>query len=167
MNLVDDGNGIAGAATAANTATFTPTASGAKYTANSFGGNYTYGAATLYYGRQTMKNDTNSVDNKADRFGIKYAVTPVINVFAAQNKLTNNVAGTTTKVTGFGADYMLSKTTALTFRMDRTDDGAGKLASDQALASSTTNVVGAGFPGTATASDNQRNRTAVGLRIGF
>jgi predicted porin len=166
VNQVDDGNGIAGAATAANTATLTTVASGAKYKTNSIGGNYTYGPATVYYGRQTMTNDTSTVDNKTDRFALKYAATPVINVMASYNKLTA-LNGTTTKVTGIGADYMLSKMTALTFRMDRTDDGAGKLASDQALTSATTSVVGAGFAGGATAADNQRNRTAVGLRMNF
>jgi predicted porin len=166
VNQIDDGNGIAGAATSANTSTFTATASGAKYTTNSLGGNYTIGKSTLYYGRQKMKNDT-TADMQTDRLSVKYAVTPMVNVMAAYNKLTDNATGNVTRVTGLGADYMLSKMTAITFRMDRTNDGAGKLASDQALTSSTTSVVGAGFAGTATASDNQRNRTAVGLRVNF
>lgn len=167
VNQVDDGNGIAGAASAANTAAFTSQgATGFKYTTNSFGGNYTMGAATLYYGHQTMKNDATSsaVSNKTDRYAVKYAVTPVINVMAAYNKLTA-ADGKTSTVTGLGADYMLSKMTALTFRMDRTTDDAGKLASNQALGS--TGIVGAGFAGGVTASDAQRNRTAVGLRMAF
>jgi len=164
VNQIDDGNGIAAAATAANAATFTAVASGAKYTTNSLGGNYTLGKATLYYGRQKMKNDT-TADVQTDRLSVKYALTPVVNVMAAYNKLTDNVTANTTKVTGIGADYMLSKMTAITFRMDRTTDGASKLASDQAV-TATTNVVGAGFAGS-TASDTQRNRTAVGLRVNF
>ena len=166
VNQIDDGNGIAGAATAANTTTLAATTTGAKYTTNSLGGNYTLGKATLYYGRQKMKNDT-TADNQTDRLSVKYALTPVVNVMASYNKLTDNATANTTRVTGLGADYMLSKMTAITFRMDRTNDGAGKLASDQANTSATTNVVGAGFAGTSTASDNQRNRTAVGLRVNF
>ena len=60
----------------------------------------------------------------------------------------------------------MSKMTAVTFRYDKTqDDTMIGLASNQAIAS--TGIIGAGFPGTATATDNTRTRTAVGLRVNF
>ena len=171
VNQIDDATGIAGTATAANAATFTA-GTGVKYTTNMFGGNYTYGAATLYYGHAQQKNDAATQSTwTTNRYSIKYAVSPVLNVMFTSNKATKAMAGDatdgkTTTVTGLGADYMLSKMTAVTFRMDKTQDDIGTMASTQAIAA-TTGVVGAGFAGTATASDNQRKRTAIGLRVNF
>ena len=171
VNQIDDGTGIAGVATSTNVATFTPFATGVKYTTNMFGGNYTYGAATLYYGHAQQKNDASTQSTwTTNRYSIKYAVSPVLNVMFTSNKATKAMAGDatdgkTTTVTGLGADYMLSKMTAVTFRMDKTQDDIGTMTSTQALAA--TGIVGAGFAGTATASDNQRKRTAIGLRVNF
>ena len=171
VNQIDDGSGIAGTTSAANTAAQVYQV-GKKYTTNMIGGNYTLGAATLYYGNQKQSDDgATQASTKTNRFAIKYALSPVLNVMATSNKMTyaktgSAIDGVSTTVVGLGADYMLSKMTAVTFRYDKTqDDTMLGLASNQALASS--GIVGAGFPGTATASDNTRTRTAVGLRVNF
>jgi len=171
VNQIDDGSGIAGATSAANTAAQTYV-SGKKFTSNMIGGNYTLGAATLYYGNQKQSDDAAvQASTKTNRFAIKYALSPVLNVMASSNKMTyaktgSSIDGLSTTVVGLGADYFLSKMTAVTFRYDKTqDDSMIGLSSNQALGS--TGVMGAGFPGTATASDNTRTRTAVGLRVNF
>jgi len=171
VNQIDDGTGIAGSTTAANTAAQVYQ-TGKKFTSNMIGGNYTLGAATLYYGNQKQSDDgATQASTKTNRFGIKYALSPVLNVMASSNKMTyaktgSAIDGVSTTVVGLGADYFLSKMTAVTFRYDKTqDDTMIGLASNQAIAS--TGVIGAGFPGTATAADNTRTRTAVGLRVNF
>ena len=172
VNQIDDGNGIGESIATVNGAnTLNATTSGKKYSTTMFGGNYTYGAATLYYGHAKQADDgATQAAYTTNRYSIKYAVSPVLNVMFTSNKATYSKAaatldGKTTTVTGLGADYMLSKMTALTFRMDKTQDDIGTMASTQAV--STTNGIGAGFAGGATPSDNQRKRTAVGLRVNF
>ena len=171
VSQIDDGSGIAGAPSAANTAASVLSTTG-KYTTNSLGGNYKLGNATLYYGYQKMTDDAAvQASNKTARYSIKYDITPALSVMAASNKRTYSKAGSSsdglsTTVVGLGANYMLSKMTLLTFRWDKTQDDIGTgLASTQAVSSA--GVIGAGFPGTATASDNTRTRSAVGLRINF
>ena len=171
VNQIDDGAGIAGAATSASTSTLALASTG-KYVTNSIGGNYILGKATLYYGYQKMADDgATQAQQKTARYGVKYAVTPVLNVMATSNKRTFGKAGDAadgkaTTVMGLGADYMLSKMTAITLRWDKTQDDIGTgLTSTQAL--STAGIVGAGFAGTNAASDNTRTRAAVGLRVNF
>lgn len=156
VNQRDDGNNIRGADGVV-------VSSGKNFTTNSFGGNYVIGATTLYAGYQTMKNElgsgvTGAVNNKATRFGLKYQVTPELSVAGTFNSLTDASSKKTT-ANGVGADYMLSKQTALYGRYEAVNDAAGKLASTDVGGN------GAGFPGTA--ADNNRKRIAAGLRLTF
>jgi len=156
VNQKDDGNGIRGATGAVAT-------SGANFTTTSVGGNYVVGATTLYAGYQIQKNElssgtTGAVNNKASRLGIRYQLTPDMTVSATMNSLTD-INSKKTTANAVGADYFLSKTTAIYGRYEAVNDAAGKLASTDVGAT------GAGFVGTA--GDNNRKRIAAGLRVTF
>ena len=136
-----------------------------SYTKNDLAANYTMGAATGFFGYQTMKNDDSTVDVKTTRYGVKYAVNSVLTLSAGYNTAKVNAgtnAGKKTTVSGIGADYALSKTTALYFRAENVSDEGKLRASTQ---SDATAVTGAGFAGAP--SDQKVTRTMVGLRTTF
>ena len=164
VNQIDDANGVRDVSGAAQTAK--------KWTANSIGGNYTYGAFTAYYGHQTMKNDTGSTSNSADRYAVKYMATPELALSVVSSSV-KKVSGLKTTMTGLGADYALSKTVALYAKYESVTDDASMLTSteanggtDAAPATAVTPIT-AGFTTPAAFADHKRTRTFVGLRVGF
>ena len=117
---------------------FTPEASAALFYQSLSSSNLIrpYAAATYYYGN--TGSGAQSFDRSTYGISGSYLVTPVIKVMAnyAQTTtganelntgavaLTNTLANAKTKVLGLGADYSLSKRTALYIRYERDQDGA-------------------------------------------
>jgi predicted porin len=135
---------------------------------NSLGLSYTMGAAKLGYIHQTNKGDTaTSYDMVVDLISAQYTMgNIVLSAMTGSNNnkyaYTSTTAGSSTaaaksKMFSFGADYNMSKTTALYFRNESITDDA--------------NLVGGyGAASFVTASGNtgaKRTRTAIGVRVGF
>ena len=112
---------------------------------------------------QTNKTQTNSVDNTATTFAATYTMGNT--VFMAQMGELKNKAGTyngqNSKLTSLGADYNLSKLTAVYFRFESIDDKA------RAMNGAVNPQQIAGSNSVAGLTDQKFGRTAVGLRMGF
>jgi predicted porin len=121
-------------------------------TVNTLGANYAFGAAKLFGLYQTNKTNTNSTNNKSMTISGTYTMGAV--VLMAQAGSLENAAGLKSKLTGLGADYNLSKRTAVYFRAESIDDKAGV-------------VQAAVTPGTIKGTDTKFARTAVGIRHAF
>jgi len=129
-------------------------------TVNTFGANYTMGAAKLMGLYQTNTNGlaraaSGAVNNSAMSISGTYTMGAVV-LMAQLGELTNSAAAadTKSKFTGIGADYNLSKMTAIYLRAESVDDKAGI-------------VQGALTPATIKGAGTTFARTAVGVRIGF
>ena len=120
---------------------------------NTLGANYTMGAAKLFGLFQTNKTNTNTVDNKAFTISGTYTMGAV--VLMAQAGELKNAAGLKSKLVGLGADYNLSKRTAVYFRAETIDDKAAAM--NAAVNPSTI----------ANAADTKFGRTAIGVRHAF
>jgi predicted porin len=121
-------------------------------TVNTLGANYTMGAAKFFVLNQTNKTNTNSTDNSATTVSATYTMGNI--VLMAQTGSLKNKAGTKSNLTGYGADYNLSKTTAVYFRAESIDDKA--------------NAMNAAVTPTAVkGTDTKFARTALGLRVAF
>jgi hypothetical protein len=108
-------------------------------------GNLTLGGTT-----QTTKSNTLSINSKGNVMSAKYVMGA--NTFGAVvGTATNNLNGLSSKFTGAGYDYALSKTTNLYARYERLADNAVTVAAVT------------GFTETSTT----RSRTAFGLRQQF
>jgi len=128
---------------------------GNRNTFTALGGNYNFGATTVYAGWQTNKAVTTAGATATDRSTTLLSAQYVmgVNTFMGSVQRANNaLAGTTSSLLGFGYEYALSKTAAVTARYERIADQAG-------FASV------AGY--NATAGVNDRTRMGVGLRLGF
>ena len=121
-------------------------------TVNTLGANYAFGAAKLFGLYQTNKTNTNSVNNKAMSISGTYTMGAV--VLMAQVGELKNVSDAKSKFWGLGADYNLSKRTAVYFRAESVDDKAGS-------------VQAAVTPATIKGTTNTFARTAVGIRHAF
>ena len=125
---------------------------------NTLAANYTYGPATLYVLNQSTKADSASAttrDNKYTAFSVKY-VMGATSLIASTGKFTNNLTtsgANSSKLLGVGADYELSKRTSLYARYESLKDDNGYVANPTKLAAVTGN--------------NDRTRTAIGLRHAF
>ncbi len=128
---------------------------GNRNTFTALGGNYTFGATTVYAGWQTNKAVAAVGGTVTDRSATILSAQYVMGVntfMGTVHRANNALAGTTSSLLGFGYEYALSKTTAVTARYERIADQAG-------FASV------AGY--NATAGVNDRTRMGVGLRLGF
>jgi len=130
-------------------------ASAAVYTINTAAAKYTFGnAATLSVLSQTNKTDVAGTNNSALTVSGTYTIGNVVLMAQTgtnKNKVTNN----TSKLTGLGADYNLSKRTAVYFRAESIDNAGGTMNAA---------VVSSAIAGTDT---NKFSRTAIGLRHAF
>jgi len=124
----------------------------AQYTVNTLGANYTFGAAKLFGLYQTNKTDTNTVNNKAYSISGTYTMGAV--VLMAQFGELKNISDVKTKMWALGADYNLSKRTAVYLRAESFDDKAGS-------------VQAALTPAAIKGTDTTFARTAVGIRHAF
>jgi predicted porin len=129
-------------------------ATGYTQTVNTLGANYAFGAAKLFGLYQTNKNDlaTGATNNKAYSISGTYTMGAV--VLMAQFGQLKNAADAKSKIWGLGADYNLSKRTAVYFRAESIDDKAGS-------------VQAAVTPATIKGTDTTFARTAVGIRHAF
>jgi len=122
-------------------------------TVNTLAAAYTMGAAKFMFLNQTNKTDTNSIDTAYTSVAASYTMGQTVlsaNVGGLKSKAgTSN--GKKSDIIGLGADYNLSKTTALYARYESIDDKAGVIAA------------AATIDGT----DTKRTRTALGVRVGF
>jgi predicted porin len=118
---------------------------------NTLGANYAFGAAKLFGLYQTNKKSDNSVNNKTFTISGTYTMGSV--VLMAQAGQLKNVADKKSKLFGLGADYNLSKRTAVYARYESVDDNAG-------IAPNPATVVG-------TTGETARTRTAIGVRHAF
>jgi predicted porin len=96
-------------------------------TYNFLAANYTFGATTVYAGYSTAKSDaaTSIEDTNATNIAVKHALTPNVDLSVNVLNRTSNTAATAGKVTGFGADYKLSKRTATYVRYENRDTDTG------------------------------------------
>ena len=130
-----------------------------KSTVNTLGANYTMGAAKFFLLNQTNKNTgaattATTVDTKFTSVSATYAIgaTTLMAQVGELKADAGTYAGKKSKLTGLGADYALSKRTALYARYESIDDKAGVVAIT-------------GF--TAATGNDKRTRTAFGLRHSF
>ena len=123
-------------------------------TVNTLGANYAFGAAKLFGLYQTNKTSTNSVNNKTFTISGTYTMGAVV-LMAQVGQLKSDVNGLKSKLVGLGADYNLSKRTAVYFRAETIDDKAGQM---NAAVNPTT---------IANSADAKFGRTAVGIRHAF
>jgi len=93
-------------------------------TVNTLGANYAFGDAKLFGLYQTNKTNTSSVNNKAFSISGTYTMGAVV-LMAQAGELKNDVNSTKSKLVALGADYNLSKRTAVYFRAESIDDKAG------------------------------------------
>ena len=123
-------------------------------TLNTLGANYAFGDAKVFLWTQTNKADDNSYNTAGTTLSGTYTLGSTVLMAQAgsvKDKLTNK----TSKLAALGADYNLSKTVALYARYENIKDDANF-------------VSGANLAGlTAVGTNVTRNRTALGLRVGF
>jgi predicted porin len=119
-------------------------------TVNTLGVNYALGAAKLFLLNQTNKNSTSTTNNKYTTVSATYTMGAT--VLMAQIGGLKNAAGLKSDISAVGADYNLSKRTAVFARYESINDKAGLIS-----------VAGAGY----TAANTTRTRTAIGVRHAF
>jgi predicted porin len=123
-----------------------------KSKVNTLGASYTMGAAKLMYLNQTNKTTTSTDVNKSyQAVSATYTMGQTV-LMASTGTAKDKLDGDKSKLTALGADYNLSKTTALYARYEKIKDDAGLVAIT-------------GF--TAATGNVTRTRTAFGLRTSF
>jgi predicted porin len=120
-------------------------------TINTLGVNYALGDAKLFLLNQTNKTNTNSVDNTYTTVSATYTMGST--VLMAQVGGLKNKDGLKSNISALGADYNLSKRTAVYARYESINDKAGIVANPATIA--------------ATTGETTRTRTAVGVRHAF
>ena len=126
----------------------------ANATTQTLGANYTMGDWKFFLLNQTAKNSLVAGGTNLDRTAttVSVAYTMGANRFNVQvGNAKNNISGLKSDLVALGYDYDLSKTTSLYARYETIKDTAG-------IVPAATTIDGAG---------TTRNRTALGLRIGF
>jgi predicted porin len=144
-----DAAGTQGGATGADLSTV------ANATTQTFGANYAMGDWKFFLLNQTAKNNLVAGGSSLDRTAttVSAAYTMGQNRFNVQvGGAKNNITGVKSDLVAFGYDYDLSKTTSLYARYESINDKAGIIP-----------AASNGTDGTGT----KRERTALGLRIGF
>jgi predicted porin len=124
-------------------------AAGTSTTYDTLGANYALGAAKLFVLVQNTKNSANTTDNSYVALSGTYtmgATTLMASAGTFENK-----AGAKSKLAALGADYALSKRTAVYARYESIDDKAGVAAN----------------PATLVGTNDKRTRTAIGVRHAF
>jgi predicted porin len=156
-NLKQDSLGIASTGSTGGSST------GADLTINTLGANYAMGDAKVFGLYQTQKNAANTTDRAAFTVSATYTMGAVV-LMAQVGELKSSVGATNglkSKLMGLGADYNLSKRTAVYFRAETIDDKA--LAMNGAVnpqqIAGTNNVI--------TLTDQKFGRTAIGIRHAF
>jgi predicted porin len=125
-------------------------ADGSSTTFDTLGANYALGAAKLFVLVQNTKNSANTVDNSYATVSGTYTMGAT--VLMAQTGSLKVKSGAKSNIASLGADYNLSKRTAVYARYESID-----------------NVVATGIAAAATidGAGTKRTRTAVGVRHAF
>jgi predicted porin len=126
---------------------------GTVFTTNTLGVNYALGAAKVFLWNQSIKADDNSVKTAGTTVSATYTMGAT--VLMAQAGSIKSSAGATnglsSKMTSIGADYNLSKTTALYGRYESIKDDAKLIAA----------------AATVDGTSNTRTRLGLGIRTAF
>jgi len=125
-------------------------------TINTLAANYKIGNTTAYYANFSVKVGT-TINDKGNMVGVKHTIGQ-IDLMASQTRLNSSLTGTTSseadrKVTGIGADYNLSKRTAVYLRNESRNMDTGSTVTTTGSATAT---VGA-----------KTTTTAIGFRHTF
>jgi predicted porin len=127
-------------------------ATGTKYKTNTLGANYALGDAKVFLWNQSIKADDNTQNSAGTTVSATYTMGATVLMAQAgsvKNKLTNK----TSNITAVGADYNLSKTTALYGRYESIKDNGSLVTSLSGFTAATDNVT--------------RNRLGLGIRTAF
>jgi len=135
-------------------------------TINTLGANYTMGAVKLFGLYQTNKTNTSSVDNQAFSLSATYTMGAVVLMAQAGELKADGAAagvfkGKKSQLWGLGADYNLSKRTAVYFRAESIDDKANAMNGAVNAPAIMNAASSAGL------TDQKFTRTAIGLRHAF
>ncbi len=136
----------------------------AETTVNTFGANYAVTPAFKVFGLyQTQKTNTNTVDRTAMTLSTTYTMGNLVLMAQAGNLKEDAGAnkGLKSKLWGIGADYNLSKRTAVYFRAESIDDKA------KAMNAAVNPVQIVGTNPATSAADQKFARTAIGVRHSF
>jgi predicted porin len=128
-------------------------AAGTSTTYDTLGANYALGAAKLFVLVQNTKNSANTTDNSYVALSGTYTM-GATTLMAQVGSLKANAganSGKKSDLIGLGADYALSKRTAVYARYESIDDKAGVAAN----------------PATLVGTNDKRTRTAIGVRHAF
>lgn len=156
-SLKQDFNDVYTTSTTGNAAAVATTST-IKATVNTLGANYAFGPAKVYGLFQNVKQDGGAGAVKSNYWALSgtYALGSVV-LMASYGELQDKSEGSNprdkAKLTALGADYSLSKRTALYARYEQIRDGSGAL------------VMPTTF--TDAASSDKRTRTAIGVRHAF
>jgi predicted porin len=156
-NLKQDSLGV-GAPSSSGAST-----TGADLTVNTLGANYALGAAKVFGLYQTQKTASNSVDRKAFSVSGTYTMGAVV-LMAQVGELkadAGTYSGQKSKLVALGADYNLSKRTAVYFRAESIDDKA------RAMNGAVNPQQIGGAANVAALTDQKFGRTSVGVRHAF
>ena len=153
----------AGIANAGDAPTANALAAGANVKWNILAANYTLGATTLYAGVTSTKASDLSEDSKSWNVAAKYALNPKVDLMANYLQRKSNLASQNdathtpnANLLGLGADYKLSKLTALYVRYEHiTGLNVAAVAANNGVAA--VNAAGGAT----------QNTTSVGLRVSF
>jgi predicted porin len=128
-------------------------ATGVNTTFDTLGANYTMGAVKLYALVQEKKTSNNSDKTSYASVSAAYTMgeTTLMAQFGELKDKQGTSSGLKSKLSALGADYALSKRTAVYARYESIDDKAGVAAN----------------PATLVGTNNTRTRTAVGVRHAF
>ncbi|WP_158270146.1 porin [Limnohabitans sp. MMS-10A-192] len=132
-------------------------------TVNTLGANYAFGAAKLFGLYQTNKTNTSSTNNKAMTISGTYTMGAVV-LMAQVGELkadAGTYSGQKSKLVALGADYNLSKRTAVYFRAESIDDKA------RAMNGAVNPQQIGGAANVAALTDQKFGRTSVGVRHAF
>lgn len=127
-------------------------ATGTQYKTNTLGVNYALGDAKVFLWNQSIKADDNTQNSAGTTVSATYTMGATVLMAQAgsvKNKLTNK----TSNITALGADYMLSKTTALYGRYESIKDSGSLITSLSGFTAATDNVT--------------RTRLGLGIRTAF
>ncbi len=150
-SLKQDNVNLISAVTGSGSTAGTTTTGSTAATVTSFGANYAIGASKVFVLSTSNKTNTNSVNKTYQAFSVTHSIGNIV-LMASLGTAKDKLDGDTSNLTAIGADYLLSKTTALYARQESIKDTAGLVAIT-------------GF--TAATGNVTRTRTALGLRTTF
>ncbi|MGV0984169.1 MAG: porin [Limnohabitans sp.] len=127
-------------------------ATGTKFKTNTLGANYAFGDAKVFLWNQSIKADDNTQNSAGTTVSATYTMGATV-LMAQAGSVKNKVSGKTSNIASVGADYNLSKTTALYGRYESIKDNGSLVSSLSGFAAATDNVT--------------RTRLGLGIRTAF